>query len=206
LYYKSLLQWWQLVMILVKTNHPYLRGDVTACTLLMLVTLCATPHLVLFILIMSCMFPLYKEILFLSIVSLEITMFLWNNILTSFWLRTHSRGMCFYSKCRWGLYPFPSLEQSSTKCAFSVVRPLINHWHHVLVIPPWSLSRESWIIKSCPFQRSLVQLLCVMHANVPRVISYPSLLRLVCRKHPLNLCFWMCGGLPQVLSVNIATM
>jgi hypothetical protein len=25
MYYASLLQWWQLVMILVKTDHPYLR-------------------------------------------------------------------------------------------------------------------------------------------------------------------------------------
>jgi hypothetical protein len=37
-----------------------------------------------------------------------------------------------HGRCMGGLYPFPSLEQSTTKCVFSAINPLINWWHECL--------------------------------------------------------------------------
>jgi hypothetical protein len=37
-----------------------------------------------------------------------------------------TRRVLMHGKCRGGLYPFPSLEQSSSKCLLSVVRPSLR--------------------------------------------------------------------------------
>jgi hypothetical protein len=37
-----------------------------------------------------------------------------------------------HGRCMGGLYPFPSLEQSTTKCVLSAIKPSINQWHEHL--------------------------------------------------------------------------
>jgi hypothetical protein len=45
------------------------------------------------------------------------------------------RKVLLHGKCRGGLYPFPSLEQSTTKCALSVVKPSNRRCHERLGHP-----------------------------------------------------------------------
>jgi hypothetical protein len=48
----------------------------------------------------------------------------------------HTRKVLLHSKCRGGLYPFSSLEQSSSsKCVLSVVKPSLSRWHERLGHP-----------------------------------------------------------------------
>jgi hypothetical protein len=47
----------------------------------------------------------------------------------------HTRKVLLHDKCRGGLYPFPSLEKSTTKCALSMVKSSISHWHECLSHP-----------------------------------------------------------------------
>jgi hypothetical protein len=45
------------------------------------------------------------------------------------------RKVLLHGKCRGGLYRFPSLEKSSTKCVLSVVKPSMSRWHERLGHP-----------------------------------------------------------------------
>jgi hypothetical protein len=45
------------------------------------------------------------------------------------------RKVLLRGKCKGGLYPFPSLEQSTSKCALSTIKPTITHWHECLGHP-----------------------------------------------------------------------
>jgi hypothetical protein len=45
------------------------------------------------------------------------------------------RKVLLRGRCRGGLYPFLSLEQSSTKCVLSIVMPSISRWHERLGHP-----------------------------------------------------------------------
>jgi hypothetical protein len=48
----------------------------------------------------------------------------------------HTRKVLPCGKCRGGLYPFPSLEQSSSsKCVLSVIKPSLSRWHKRLGHP-----------------------------------------------------------------------
>jgi hypothetical protein len=60
-----------------------------------------------------------------------------NIILTSFLVKDpHMRKVLLHDKCSGGLYPFPSLEQSSSsKCVLSVVKPSLSRWHERLGHP-----------------------------------------------------------------------
>jgi hypothetical protein len=44
-------------------------------------------------------------------------------------------NVLLHDKCRGGLYSFPSLEHSSSKCVLSIVRPLLRCWHERLGHP-----------------------------------------------------------------------
>jgi hypothetical protein len=107
-----------------------------------------------------------NEILFSFIALLMTTMCLLNTILMSFSLRIQSRGMCFFEagdnhvfveyhpyvffakdpitrnvllrgRCKGGLYPFPSLElsTSTSKCVLCTVKTSITRWHERLGHP-----------------------------------------------------------------------
>jgi hypothetical protein len=47
----------------------------------------------------------------------------------------YMRKVLLRGRCRGGLYPFPSLEQSTSKCILSIVKPSINCWHECLGHP-----------------------------------------------------------------------
>jgi hypothetical protein len=47
----------------------------------------------------------------------------------------YTRKVLLHSRCRGGLYSFPSLEQSTTKCVLSTIKPSINRWHERLSHP-----------------------------------------------------------------------
>jgi hypothetical protein len=40
-----------------------------------------------------------------------------------------TRKVLLHNRSRECIYPFPSLEQSTTKCVLSVIKPSINRWH-----------------------------------------------------------------------------
>jgi hypothetical protein len=46
-----------------------------------------------------------------------------------------TRRTLLRDRCRGGIYPFPSLEQSTTKCVLSAIKPSINRWHERLGHP-----------------------------------------------------------------------
>jgi hypothetical protein len=46
-----------------------------------------------------------------------------------------TRRILLHSKCEGGLYPFPALEHSTTRCVLSTVRSSLKHWHQHLSHP-----------------------------------------------------------------------
>jgi hypothetical protein len=46
-----------------------------------------------------------------------------------------TRKVLLHGQCKGGIYPFPLLEQSTTKCALSIVKPSISRWHERLGHP-----------------------------------------------------------------------
>jgi hypothetical protein len=82
-----------------------------------------TPHRVLS-LKMSCMFLAHTKISFPFIILHVITMSLLSITLTSFLVKDPATSkVLLRNKCKGGLYPLPSLEQSSSKCVLSTFRP-----------------------------------------------------------------------------------
>jgi hypothetical protein len=47
----------------------------------------------------------------------------------------YTRKVLLRGRCKGGLYSFPSLEQPTSKCVFSTVKPSINCWHERLGHP-----------------------------------------------------------------------
>jgi hypothetical protein len=51
----------------------------------------------------------------------------------------HTKKVLLHGRCRGGLYPFPSLEQSTTKYVLSTVKPSIMRWHERLGHPSMTI-------------------------------------------------------------------
>jgi hypothetical protein len=78
-------------------------------------------------------------------------------------------------RCRGGLYPFHSLEQSTTKCVLSTIKPSINWWHERLGHPSMVIVQRVLDENKLAFLESQFLVRCVMHVNMPRVINCLSL-------------------------------
>jgi hypothetical protein len=54
----------------------------------------------------------------------------------------HTKKVLLRGRCRGGLYPFPSLEQSTIKCVLSMVKPSITRWHERLGHPSMTIVQK----------------------------------------------------------------
>jgi hypothetical protein len=65
----------------------------------------------------------------------------------------HTRKVLLRDKCRGGLYPFPSLEYSTSKCALSTIKLSITRWHEHLGHPLMVIVRKVYDNNNLAFSR-----------------------------------------------------
>jgi hypothetical protein len=96
------------------------------------------------------------------------------------------RKVLLQGRCRGGLYPWPSLEQSSSRCAFMITKPSIAMWYDQLGHP--SMVVISRVVKEKNLPCSSLEYdnisRVVMHVNKSRFINCLFLDPLVCHTLP----------------------
>jgi hypothetical protein len=123
------------------------------------------------------------------------------------------RKVLLHGKCRGGLYPFPSLEKSTTKCALSVVKPSNRRCHErlghpSLVVFQRVLGDNKLAYSRDPHPEAVCdECQCAKshQLSFPRSLSVSKAL-LVCQKLLLSLFIQMCGDLLLILLARIIIM
>jgi hypothetical protein len=116
------------------------------------------------------------------------------------------RKVLLRGRCKGGLYPFPSLEQSTSKCALSTIKPTITHWHECLGHPSMVIVQRILDDNKLACSRASESTVVGDACQCAKSHQLPFVRSLSMSKAPLELVFQMCGVLLLVLLVAIATM
>jgi hypothetical protein len=110
-------------------------------------------------------------------------------------------NMLLRDRCKGALYPFPSLEKSTTKCALSTVQPSINCWHECLGHPSMVVIHRVLDDNKLAFSKELVLAVVCDACQCAKSHQLPFPKSHSVSKAPLELVFFDVWGLRHVLLV-----
>jgi hypothetical protein len=114
------------------------------------------------------------------------------------------RKVLLRNRCNGGPYPFPSLEQSTTKCPLSTVKPSISCWHECLAHPSMVVTKRVLNDNKLAFSKEPTSTVVCNACQCAKNHQLPFLKSHSVSKAPLHHMFSdVCGPAPNSVGLNI---